>query len=448
MCKIQTNPDAAGVGIQIAVYMNAFLPLVSMMIELLRGQSLVENDNLREGNILLAKTSLLTAMALIISAIVQSHKYGLSVFDALIVLNLCWISLVGGFTPMLSAMTSPEHIRRLARHWGERPYSLRTILRRLLNTFFDLPPTLEWLYLLYCNCMLMSGFGIWVMRNPLAFDRSMDACTSTTVFWIMGHSVNITDSRFRTALLVLYGLFLVPGLNVLIILSIWWLAYFTLWILARLLLGAFCCIWCDTSLSFPPVLAQEPSVEGPWEGFIPIPFAIMQSLLVLITHKTINANNTGPEDGEWHLGQIFTLVIAALPVISMLRQFKSCRPSEELRGDGGPNQLRGRHDVEESGVSNFLVRPRGSEETGGAAPAEGGYTTAGLQRRARRPFVVHQSFEAQTSTGELEGMEIRTERQPIEDFGAQTVTEGQQVERADTEAQNNHQPTINLTSMR
>ncbi|KAF8316071.1 hypothetical protein DL93DRAFT_787937 [Clavulina sp. PMI_390] len=297
-----------------------------MMIALFRGQSLAKNDTLRESNIQLAKASLLTALALIISAIVQSHKYGLSVFDALILLNLCWIAVVGGFTPILSALMSPDHLDRLAHHWSSRPDSLGAVLRRIWSTFFDLPPTLEWLYLLYSNFILMSGFALWLMHNPSAFDHSLNPCTSTTVFWILGRLVNVTSAGFRAALITLYSLFLVPGVNILIVLVIWAMIYLPSCVLIWPLLWTLLWFW-DNVIHpcLPHPGALNPRSERIFAGLDmlrPLPFVIANSILIVITRKTIHANIIDLEGQEWRLGQIFALVIAIFPALSVLRQLK------------------------------------------------------------------------------------------------------------------------------
>ncbi|KAF8316068.1 hypothetical protein DL93DRAFT_2154881 [Clavulina sp. PMI_390] len=364
MCEIQTNPDAAGVGVQASVYIQAFLPLISMMIAICRGESLVENVRLHEQSIILAKTSLLTAVAIIISAIVQSHKYGLSVFDALIVLNLCWIAVIGGFTPMLSAMMSLEHLRREDHHRPDHSIPLTAVPRKLLNGFLNRSRTVEWNQLLYCSFAIISGFGLWVMHNPMTFDRSPDSCTSTTVFWIMGHSVNVTSSRFRTALLTIYALFMVPFLGFVLLAIVWALIYTPI----RFLTLRLIMLWRD--IIYPHLSSHQSSdsnlgathaVTGKpnyvWLQLLrPIPFVVLIVILILTTQKTMQVNNLGSEDRAWGLGQISALLIAIFAAVSVLWEFK--RPQnhgedntegQEMNrreGAGLHNQTRNDTDIE------------------------------------------------------------------------------------------------------
>ncbi|KAF8316070.1 hypothetical protein DL93DRAFT_788354 [Clavulina sp. PMI_390] len=313
-----------------------------MMIELLRGQSLDGNDTLRESNIQLAKASLLTALALIISAIIQSHKYGLSVFDALILLNLCWIAVIGGLTPMFSIASATEDFASLAHRWGKRPDSLWKRIRRLFAILIDLPRTAQWFNLLYCTFALINGFGLWVMHNPMAFDHSPEACTGTTVFWILGHTINVTSSRFRVSLLTLYSLFLVPGLNILLMFIVWLLIHNPLCFLILVLTA----VWQDVmrpGLPYHRATDQEPETtlstpDSPsyrwFQILAPLPFGIINAILILITRMTMHANTVSSEDQAWHLGQIFGLVIAIFAALSILRQFRSRQNDGENNREG------------------------------------------------------------------------------------------------------------------
>jgi len=86
---------AIGIGVRISVYIQAFVPLIPLVVRVGAGVKFAKNNELRANACQSIIFLLLTGMALIVSAIIQQHTYGLSVFHALVVLNLCWVTVMG-----------------------------------------------------------------------------------------------------------------------------------------------------------------------------------------------------------------------------------------------------------------------------------------------------------------------------------------------------------------
>ena len=86
---IEPNPDISGIGVRTAIYAQAVLTLIQPILASLDGY--ISEDEL-VGLHQLYLGILLPGCALLFSAIIQARTYGLSVYHAIIVLNLSWIN--------------------------------------------------------------------------------------------------------------------------------------------------------------------------------------------------------------------------------------------------------------------------------------------------------------------------------------------------------------------
>jgi hypothetical protein len=84
-CSIPANPDISGIGVRVAIYAQNMLSFVPAFYALLDGK--VDSKELQtiEDQ---STTILVTAFAILISAIVQARTLGLSAFHASVILNL------------------------------------------------------------------------------------------------------------------------------------------------------------------------------------------------------------------------------------------------------------------------------------------------------------------------------------------------------------------------
>jgi len=86
---IGPNPDISGIGVRTAIYAQAVLTLVQPILASLDGN--ISRDELTSLHQLYLGI-LLPGCALVFSAIIQARTYGLSVYHAIIVLDLSWIN--------------------------------------------------------------------------------------------------------------------------------------------------------------------------------------------------------------------------------------------------------------------------------------------------------------------------------------------------------------------
>ncbi|KDQ18838.1 hypothetical protein BOTBODRAFT_103487, partial [Botryobasidium botryosum FD-172 SS1] len=86
---LEPNPDIAGIGVRVSIYAQAFLSFVPAILFAADGK--ITRDELQSMKSI-SVGILITGCALLISAFIQAATFGLSVYHALIVLNLSWIN--------------------------------------------------------------------------------------------------------------------------------------------------------------------------------------------------------------------------------------------------------------------------------------------------------------------------------------------------------------------
>jgi hypothetical protein len=155
-CVLNANPDICGIGVRVALYMQAFIDLLLTVIVFEYGQ-------LRTT----VSTTLITATSLIISAFIQSHMVnGLSLFEAVIITQLITIKLAG--------------IMRFPR--GYVVLTTAIIFRALYVAFL---------------------FWVWCQVGQFG---SQAECNNDIVFKFFGHSVRMTV-RWLQVLVLLFNSF-------------------------------------------------------------------------------------------------------------------------------------------------------------------------------------------------------------------------------------------------
>jgi hypothetical protein len=190
---IQPNPDIAGVGVRISIYVQSAVSLVQAIWYTCDG----ELDPNEQRTLQFTLFSLaITAFALTLSAIIQAHTSGLSVYHALIVLNLSWMLMTSALIVSIFAIlhTIKSGINTL----------MPSLLRKRTQTIVF--PTL---HLLVVGC-----FGIWVWAEIDVFG-DQPQCTPKTFTTIFGHNVAATNKTIRPLFLAVYSFTAIPVANVL-----------------------------------------------------------------------------------------------------------------------------------------------------------------------------------------------------------------------------------------
>lgn len=279
---------------------------MSLLVEIVSGRSLADNVELQLSAAQSATSSLLTGMALIISAIIQQHTYGLSVFHALIVLNLCWIIVIGGY--------SPYHIVAVDNNEANEGF-----IEKSMNLMF---------VVFVLKLMLMGGFGVWVIRDVLTFDSSPDACTSSTVLYILGHYPRVTSESFRRPMLALYSMLLVPVWNIIMPIILLFI------VCIPMILPVFIVTYIDQA-SQSWAGRYQPVVYTPGQRYVTaaLSWSLININIIVSTEKTIQANVVDSEEQQWGLGQTFAVFVALIPIGGIYKQIVSPRRRRRQRNE-------------------------------------------------------------------------------------------------------------------
>jgi hypothetical protein len=88
-CILPANPDISGIGVRVAIYIQNFLSFIPAFWALQDGKVTRKELRIVEKQ---ATTILVTAFAILISAIVQAGTFNLSSLHTSIVLNLSWMN--------------------------------------------------------------------------------------------------------------------------------------------------------------------------------------------------------------------------------------------------------------------------------------------------------------------------------------------------------------------
>jgi hypothetical protein len=91
---VPANPDISGVGIRVAIYIQNLLSFIPAFYALLDGKISVKELQVVEKQ---STTILITAFAVLISAMVQAATYGLYSFHTSIILSLSWMNNTNTF---------------------------------------------------------------------------------------------------------------------------------------------------------------------------------------------------------------------------------------------------------------------------------------------------------------------------------------------------------------
>jgi hypothetical protein len=108
-CSIPANPDISGIGVRIAIYIQNFLSFIPAFWALMDKEVTSKELKTIEKQ---STTILITAFAVLISAVVQIKTLGLSSFHSVIVLNLSWMNNTNTFIYFLLYIHYKSHLNR------------------------------------------------------------------------------------------------------------------------------------------------------------------------------------------------------------------------------------------------------------------------------------------------------------------------------------------------
>jgi hypothetical protein len=338
---IEPNADIAGKGVRFAIYIQAILCAIMLLVALRdRKVSGGENKDLQKT----ISSVLLTGCALLISTISQAAKVGLSAYHTIIVLNLCWINCWTlfiswwGFTLAKShsnrgpapeaqqaALTvqslntepsqlviSPSHTPNPTPEAGSQQSAAPS---KLASSLSDQVPEAEapqpdtsgepyvvqFIAVSSVNLSLMSALGLWVWAKIETFGNTTPECNKLSIFVIFGKDVPITNPGLRYSFIFFYALIAIPLANLLLLAL---LRHQVTRILGKLV---------------KKLLKTKKKTDGYRAYLIRIIIPLFFYVTFVVNNELMINRNTGlmlsREETDWTLGQTLPLVLLIIPVI-------------------------------------------------------------------------------------------------------------------------------------
>ncbi|KAJ3535702.1 hypothetical protein NMY22_g6368 [Coprinellus aureogranulatus] len=254
-CYISSNPDISGIGVRLAIYIQNLLGFIPAIWAIWDGHV---SDYELESAETQSTTNLVLAFAILISCIVQALTLGLTNYHAVIVLSLSWMNNTNAFIYFLLYVQYKGQGGRgqVEPRWKAWIDHVKNQIRSILylsadssdgpsqqgggDSERDEPKRGEAvkggakvlfrriaLLLGSLHLTLMAALGIWLWSKPATFGVSDSACAvEYGQLAVLGARVPFGSNALRIVSLVLYSLFLLPGLNLLLPMTAFLCLYF------------------------------------------------------------------------------------------------------------------------------------------------------------------------------------------------------------------------------
>ncbi|KAF5336351.1 hypothetical protein D9611_006690 [Ephemerocybe angulata] len=366
-CKIPGNPDIAGVGVRIAIYIQNLLCFIPAFWALADGKVTQGELDAAETQ---ATTNLVLAFAILISSIVQAQTLGLTNYHASIVLNMSWMNNTNAFIYFLLYVqykSQGSNRRRVPPTWSTNQTQLghdrtdpeagksddgvasvhdaqidggndsRRGAKILVKRFVLLLGSL--------HLTLMAGLGLWLWSNIRAFGEGQDVsneCAATdALVAILGKHVPFASQALRIASFIIYAIFLAPGINLLLPIAMF-LGLYSFWRVLPIPKG----IGLGETPAGPPSryprlrllirrvynsIARRWSMFPPFVGLI---FLLTVNLVFIIDIELALNQNDGLQDSEetvWGFGQILAMLLLFMPLRDLTETILARRPKQRQK---------------------------------------------------------------------------------------------------------------------
>ncbi|KXN91708.1 hypothetical protein AN958_12560 [Leucoagaricus sp. SymC.cos] len=284
---IQANPDIAGIGVRVAIYAQNFIALLLGVFALgdryvsWKEMLLIESQSM---------TILLTACALLLSAVIQAATFGMSTYHTLIVLNLAWMNntntlLYTVFFRYQGQVKIPGFKLSFSPRTDQPLPKKRAIPLLAVGTL---------------HLSFVAGLGMWFWLKVDTFGaRSQCASQLPLHLIILGHRVPIASKALRTISLVIYGITATPGLNVVVVVGVvYGIAVLCSWVVEK-------------------VLSVPRNVAFFLPGYITLALLTGVNVAIAIdTEVMINESKKFVQAGEseWTFGQTLAIFMLILPL--------------------------------------------------------------------------------------------------------------------------------------
>ncbi|KAH8823770.1 hypothetical protein DL96DRAFT_1818541 [Flagelloscypha sp. PMI_526] len=361
MSCIASDPDIVGIGVRISTYTQNILSFVPAIWALWdRKVEKFELESVEKQS----TTILITAFAILLSAVVQAVTLGLTNFHATIILNLSWMNNTNTFIWFILLVQSQDTL-----NWN----SVQHAISQAIHPFHRVDSTLQlekqdekvyqenekqtglrrffaYPVLLVGSTHLtaMAALGIWLWVRPESFGKISSSCTLTSSLTMLGSNVPLSSPSLRAGSLFIYSLFLVPVLNLAFPAAAIYLSH----------------MFFNRSMD-----SRDRSIVPSVIGLTLL--ALINLALIVNTELTLHRNRSLQDSGDlrWTFGQTLAMLLLLLPLYELIETFAQRR--EENRKGEHTFILRGAIEKEEIGNIESLIRQGANAHvfvTSGKAP--------------------------------------------------------------------------------
>ncbi|RXW12120.1 hypothetical protein EST38_g13734 [Candolleomyces aberdarensis] len=354
---IDPNPDVSGIGVRVAIYAQATLTLVQPVLAAL--DKVISEEELASLHMLYLGI-LMPGCALLLSAVIEASIYRLSVYHAIIVLNLSWInntsaliffqfSLIAEMKLQKGPIKLAAEIRdrdqgkelkdivkatrerledaRFGRALGLEKYARRWGCWNVLERWAKKLGGTDLVYLLErdfamalvttFHLTLFSAFGTWFW---FTIAQRNDYCEQLTTHGIIFVSIPITSKPLRIASIVLYIISTIPFFNVVLFGSLELMVIYFIYF-----------IQCD--------LLVKSSGRTILYSFIGVTL-VLQIYFIISTELTIRFNaqllkqedQGANEENEWTFGQTLAIALIVVPLVQVWNDARKPENWDILKG--------------------------------------------------------------------------------------------------------------------
>lgn len=316
-----------GIGVRTSVYLQFGLSVISTVLRTggddldHAGRPVTLLDVVRAGTL-----TLLTGMALVMSALIQARTIGLTVYHTLIILHLSWITVFTAVVPYAITIMQDPH---------SQAKSLREALLGHGRQWKTVAVYLDCMFFAFSiHISFMAAFGLLLFSTIKSFDHSEDPCTESTIIYVFGLYPHPYDRAYRELWRAVYIIAVVPILNVYAVM----LALLPL-LAVFIVIGKVASRWAGTEKYQQPTHANsKPGAQSQALGAYAVILTalVMNVCLIMTLEKSIRANRVSPGEGDWSLGQTFALVVAILPLVDVISLVLKSR-TQVIRDQDAPN---------------------------------------------------------------------------------------------------------------
>jgi len=356
-CAIPSNPDIVGIGVRTAIYAQnlfSFVPAIWAIWD--KKVDIYELEAVETQS----TTILITAFAIIISAVIQALSSGLTNFHAIIILNLSWMNntntfiwfllfaqrvdwsnwramLISWCRGIMHRELDVEYMAAIStdakgnpREIADKPQARNPEKRTGLRRIIKYPV----LVIGSVHLSLMAVLGLWLWANPGDFGSISPPCSMSASVLVVGNKIPLASQGLRDWSMLIYSVLVAPGFNL---------------IIPMVSIVAIHIFYNPNNVKPPTTQNYIPTVVGLLILAIINIIFIIDIEVMLLVNKPLQQGG----DLDWTFGQTLALLLLLVPIRDTVETFMMRR--EKRRQNEHTDSLRKAVEMGEIGVIQGLI---------------------------------------------------------------------------------------------